>query len=105
MQDTTTGNTLLMASIMEQEVSIANYLIRRTLTTDFSRSNRAQESALILAAKTNQPDIMKSLLYYSNVSQRDKDGNNALHHSAMSACESCVELLLETKINVNSENK
>ena len=92
-----------MAAISAGEEEIATHLFRKAANVNMR--NKAGENALILAAKVNMPGIFEEVIRFTGSNVRDNDGNNALHHSAMSDCLRCAELLLSTPINVSSINK
>ncbi|MCJ1279590.1 hypothetical protein MMC21_007414 [Puttea exsequens] len=70
-----------------------------------NKGNEHRKTALIDAAETNRPDIMKLLLDSgADYSATDKDLFNALHYCAFRKHEHCVELLLQAASHENSSD-
>lgn len=68
-------------------------------------NNRSDQSALILAAQQNRPDVLNYLLDQgADLTVLDAYGNNALWAACFAEAPDCISALLKAGINIDHQN-
>lgn len=111
-----TGDTLLHClAALETDENTMNFFIRQMQYAgfDFNTTNAMEETALIIAVKKNNIEMVRLLLKlgrgYVNLNYQDSKGNTALHYALDSGDPKkgldILKLLLERNTDVNIANR
>ena len=105
-QKKTSGGRLLVVAARNGRRDILEYILKEGVLIDSPAIGRANQTALIAAAKEHDVEILKFLIEKrANVAASDEDGKTALHWAVWFGAIENARILLENKTPVDAPDK
>ncbi|XP_031215915.1 ankyrin repeat and death domain-containing protein 1B [Mastomys coucha] len=100
------GMNALHLAAQNNNLHIVDYLIQDLHLQDLNQPNERGRKPFLLAAERGHVEMIEKLTFLNlHTSEKDKDGNTALHLAAMHGHSSAVQVLLTQWSEVNESNE
>lgn len=97
--------TPLHIAVIHQHVNIVKLLLSNTKDVDLELKDKIGRTALLYAARKGNVEIFKSLLKAGCLlSQSDDFGDTSLHYVVVHQHHAIMEMILDSKFDINAQN-